>query len=1159
MKYPTVIFPSFTGIVAALMFLPVANQAQGRISTQGVESEFTQGQSQRTSSSKAESRVTLRFDNTSLDQVLKSIAQQSGIDITYVKDIVAGKKVTVHVDSVTVYNALRSVLNGTGLSVNVFPSGNVSVVPGTSEKQQQAAGMVTGSVVDSATKKGIAKATVTIAGTKLSAVTTDAGQFVLRGIDPGKHVINVKLFGYRSASISVEVNGGQETKTRVVLAAIATSLSEVVTTATGQQRRVEVGNDITTIDVAEIIEKNPVSSVTELLATRVPGLIVGRASGEPGALAEVRIRGTTSLRASTAPIWIVDGVQVIGDRAGLDADAATSFATSPIDQLDVNAIDKIEVLKGPSAVALYGSNAANGVFIVTTKRGREGPVRWNIAATISQETMPGAWPLNYFAWGEDLRNGTGTVHCPRYDNATATPIQRLNWGVFPTCRYDSTTVYQVLNDPHTTVFGRGIRKDLSMTVSGGTSKITYSLTGTYRPTLGLLKLPDADVRLLENAGISLKSWQHRPQALDQYSGTAAITLGINDYSDLTYTTQVIREDKRSTPLVDILGKSKELTPPVTLYDQNGVPVGGGSGVLVSVPRFMARRNSNTLRFKNSANYRATLWQTLTVEATAGIDASNGRETYLLAAGDYCPLSGSLNVAFGTCLTKRDSTDRDYTSARSSQLVTDAHFRVSGTPKGFRLLNFTPLVGIDVNSNVTGRTGVAAGLLPIGGQGIRGAGVTWVEPETQTARQTAGMFAQVTVAIADRLWLPFSVRTDAGNAIGSSSRPIFPKTGLSYLVSDEPSFRKLPVLGLLPDLRLRMAFGLAGRQPGLADKHRTYTYSRFPLENVDASIVNLNSIGNTKLSPEISRELELGFDVTMIDRSRGRLEGRVTLRQIHTSDLIMDEYLPPSLGEVTRRVNNIGDAESNNLEVTIEGFQRMGLFDWNTSNGFSTGKNRLISLKNPYSNLGLDRTTTVGGKFFTSDVYREGYPIDGYWAKPVVGFVDGDGDGQIQYNELMYGDDIHYLGTPTPRFTLASNNTVTIASRFTITASLMYEGGGTVASRSASSGGTYNYSREMNDPTFSLEEQVKSRYDAFSYTHQVSTLRFQSMQLTYNVPLAQRSRILGMRSLQVAVSGTNLGLWSTFSGKDPGVGGIGRVAAQNVLPTPRTYGISVRVQ
>ncbi len=846
---------------------------------------------------------------------------------------------------------------------------------------------------------------------------------------------------------------------------------------------------------------------------------------------------------------------LIGDRAGVDA---TGFATSPIDQLDVNAISTIEVLKGPSAVATYGSNAANGVIIITTRRGQEGPARWNLSASVSQETMPGKWPLNYFAWGEDLVRGNGIVHCARFGNFPGAG-EILNWGAFPTCRYDSTTVYQSLNNPSTTVFGTGIRKDLSITVSGGSRHITYSFTGTYRPTLGLAKLPDADVRLLEQAGIGLTSWQRRPDALDQYSGTASATFAINDQSSLTYSTLVMREDKRTTPLLQILGQSKTLPPPTALYDKNGNRVGVGSGVLVRVPTFMAERRSNSIRFNNSAQYRTTFWKTMTAEARAGIDVSNGRETYLLATGDYCPLSGSVNVAFGNCAARNNLPDPrdkaiDYTSTRAIQFVTDAHFVVSTVPKGFQWLKVTPVVGIDVNSNSNGMTGVVAGLLPVGGRGIQGAGVVFPGPDVQTTRQTAGMFAQATLNIADRMYLPFAMRTDAGNAIGRRDRTIFPRVALSYLMSDEPRFRNVPILGTLPELRVRTSFGAAGRQPGLTDKYRTYKFSQWPVENVSSDIVSVNSVGNPTLSPEISREWELGFDALFLEHSRGRWSGTFTLAQTQTSNVLMEEYLPPSLGMISTRVNNIGDAEHHTIDVTIEGLQRLGKVDWNTSNLFSMGKGRLIRLRNAHSNR-----TGISSVGFADVVYRAGYPIGGYWAKPVNGFVDGNGDGQIQFSEVMYGDSLRFIGVPTPRFTVTSNNSVTVASRVTITASLMYEGGSTSLSQSGSAVVLTPYSRAMNDPTISLEDQVRSRYDALSFAHQVSTLRLQSVQMTYNVQLRPIAFLLGARSLQVAVQGTNLGLWSTFSGKDPGVGGIGRLADLSVLPTPRTYGISVRIQ
>jgi hypothetical protein len=438
---------------------------------------------------------------------------------------------------------------------------------------------------------------------------------------------------------------------------------------------------------------------------------------------------------------------------------------------------------------------------------------------------------------------------------------------------------------------------------------------------------------------------------------------------------------------------------------------------------------------------------------------------------------------------------------------------------------------------------------MGGRGIQGAKRVGVLSDIQSARRTAGMFAQVTLNVADRLWFPFSVRTDAGNALGSQSRPIFPRVGFSYLASDEPMFRNFPLVGRLPELRLRTAFGIAGRQPGLADKQRTFQFSKYPINNINAEIADINSVGNAKLSPEISREWELGFDATFLDNPRGRLSGTFTLARTHTSDLLEQELLPPSIG-VQQRMSNIGDAVNNNVEISLEGFRKIGALDWTTLNSISTQQGKLVKIRN--STVSRSPGGTKGEVFY---MHRVGYPLNSVWAFPILGFVDGNQDGLLQVDEITYGDSVRYIGNPSPRFTVSSQNEITIASRLTISAVLSYEDGS-----SPSQGGNPDLYSRWNNAPLSLDDQVKLMYDAFADAYRVSTLRFQSLQVTYNVPTRIAARYLRMRSVQVALNGTNLGLWSTFSGSDPDIGGINRDQREAVrLPVPRTYGIRVTVQ
>src|SRR6476646_8843557 len=151
-------------------------------------------------------------------------------------------------------------------------------------------------------------------------------------------------------------------------------------------------------------------------------------------------------------------------------------APSPLDQLDPNAIETIEVMKGPSAATLYGPDAANGVIVITTKQGRPGPVRWDAHIAYGRTSTIGRYADGFYRWGSsDVNNNA--VLCGHLSD--------------PRCqRQDSVARFQALNDPALTPLDKGSRTSVSLTASGGTQALTYSFTGTYGTETGLLKLPD---------------------------------------------------------------------------------------------------------------------------------------------------------------------------------------------------------------------------------------------------------------------------------------------------------------------------------------------------------------------------------------------------------------------------------------------------------------------------------------------------------------------------------------------------------------------------------------------------------------------------------------------------------------------------------------------
>src|SRR5581483_1560104 len=167
-------------------------------------------------------------------------------------------------------------------------------------------------------------------------------------------------------------------------------LQQIVTTATGPQRRLQVANDITTINVDSVMQTAPVRSVTDLLETRVPGLEVEHTSGNPGDPARIRLRGLSSITRNNDPIVVLDGVRIDVSESGnqnlarsspLSPNFGSYTAPSRLDQIDPASIETIDVFKGPRAAALYGPDAANGVIVITTKKARPGPPHWSYSVT----------------------------------------------------------------------------------------------------------------------------------------------------------------------------------------------------------------------------------------------------------------------------------------------------------------------------------------------------------------------------------------------------------------------------------------------------------------------------------------------------------------------------------------------------------------------------------------------------------------------------------------------------------------------------------------------------------------------------------------------------------------------------------------------------------
>src|SRR5947209_16676219 len=260
-------------------------------------------------------------------------------------------------------------------------------------------GSVAGQVTDKSNQQPVAGAVVLVAGTSLQARTGREGRYSITNVPPGQYQVQVRFIGFATGTQAVTVAAGQPATLDFALTPAAVPLDVVVVSATGaEQLKRELGNNVGTIDAAKITQDASPTNTADLLNSRIPGVEVMQSGGTTGSGSRIRIRGATSLSLRNEPIVVVDGIRIDNTpQAGSLENFTGGQAPSRLNDLNPDDIESVEVVKGPSAAALYGTDAANGVIQIRTKQGRPGPTKWSGSVEGGTLDDTGDWPANYFS------------------------------------------------------------------------------------------------------------------------------------------------------------------------------------------------------------------------------------------------------------------------------------------------------------------------------------------------------------------------------------------------------------------------------------------------------------------------------------------------------------------------------------------------------------------------------------------------------------------------------------------------------------------------------------------------------------------------------------------------------------------------------------------
>ena len=783
---------------------------------------------------------------------------------------------------------------------------------------------ITGTVVEETTQRPLAGAQVLIEGTDLGNLTDNRGRFLILNVPSATVTVRVVMIGYREATATVSA----DQSVTIELQATAISLDEIVVTGTiGEQQARSIGNAIGRVDVSVLQERAPVAEVQQLLSATVPGVRIMNTGGAIGEGGITRIRGVASLTLAATPIVVVDGIRVNGDDGdsgllcGVGADCGDS--PSRINDFDPDEIESIEVIKGPAAATLYGTEASNGVIQIITKRGARGAPRVNVRMRQGASWMPN--PIELVP--------------PTYYKSTSGEIVEVN-----VLKNDLEDTYGLL-DGGRNWFRTGHNQSYGADVSGGTETVTYFVSGEFNRREGPVPY----------------NWQNAMR------GRANLTYAPNEKLKFDFSLGANRSKLESASAQQPL-----LTAVIWSCPAPGCEPGSGTpqaldgpsrGYIAYLPEAYEDEIQGITDVDRTTYSLQTQWR-----------PSDWMNHRLVFGGDFGYRTNSeLYLATGNLGNFFNTGQKTIVNERTSYVSAD--YQVSSQWVPWDNLTLSTGGGVQYYQKKSEILWGRGTTFPVKSLETIPSGSTRTANEDYRENKTFGVFLQEQIGFGDKLFLTGAVRGDDNSAFGENfDFVVYPKLSGSYVISDEDFFAQS--VGFVQQLKLRAAWGKAGRQPDVFDALRTYEPSVGP---GGAATVTPENIGNADLKPEVGTEIELGFDASVFD---DRVGLEFTWYDQTTSDAIVSVPALPSNGFPGVQFRNIGEVRNTGIEAGINANIFNGEnISVDIGGTFSTTDNKISDLGGQPAII----QWTSGGQY-----HVQGQPLAGIYHKRVVSGTIQDG-------------------------------------------------------------------------------------------------------------------------------------------------------------------------
>ncbi|MDX1907584.1 MAG: TonB-dependent receptor [Bacteroidia bacterium] len=949
-------------------------------------------------------------------------------------------------------------------------------------------GQVTGTVTSGEDGTALPGVTIFVKGAQQGALTDDSGRFSIAA--PADAVLIFRYYGFLSQEVPV---AGQAVL-NITLQPEVQTVGEVVVVGYGTQRKKDLTGAITSVSAKDFVQGN-IATPEQLIAGKVAGVQITSNGGAPGSGSRIRIRGGSSLNASNDPLIVIDGVPV--DNNGI------SGAANPLSLINPNDIESFVVLKDASATAIYGSRAANGVIIVTTKKGKQGDAfQVNFSTVLSSAQKTGTVAV---LSAEEFREVV---------NEKGTPAQVARLG-------------QATTDWQEEIYRTAYSQDHNLSITGSVPNLPYRVSVGYLNQNGILKTSNLE-RISAAVGLAPSLLDDKLRVDINLKGSSIR----NHFADQGAIGSAVVFDPTQpvfSPDTAYLGYYEWLDPatgkPNTLAPRN--PVG-----------LLDNKSDESTVLRSIGNvqfdYRFHFLPELRANLNLGYDISESNGTVTIPAASA--------ISFN-----RGGNDEAYTQNKLNKTL-DFY------------LNYVKELNDEHRIDLMGGYSFQDFIR-------ENSFTDYVDSLNniyyKTQNTLVSFYGRLNYAFRGKYLLTATLREDGSSRFGPGNRwGTFPSVGLAWQIKDEAFLKDV---SFISDLKLRAGYGITGQQDVLSDYPylARYTLSevtaQYPFGNIFYSTLRPEGY-DANIRWEQTTTLNAGLDFGL---ANGRISGSVDYYVKQTEDLLSVIPVPAGSNLTNRILTNVGNIENRGVEFLLNlNPVRTQSLNWDFGVNVTYNQNTITNLTRvPDPDfVGIETGGIAGGVGNTIQIHTVGYPTYSFFVYKQVYDETGapkEGDYEdLNADGLINADDRYRYKTPEPRVFMGINTQLTY-KKLTLSTVLRASLGNYMYNNLSSNNGAYRNFSAGNNFLSNLVPSVletnfqNNQYFTDYYIENASFLRMDNLVLGYALPGLRSDKI----RVQVSAIAQNVFVLTSYSGLDPEIaGGIDN----NFYPRPRTLSLSINL-